>query len=136
MIGLDTNVLARFLVEDDMEQSRIATELLEEMSARGEVGFVADIVLAELSWILDRSYNFSRGEIAASFRHLLLARQLDFRSRDEIREALDHYDDGGDLADHLIVEQSLGEGCSRLATFDKMPLRRDKCRAPQEIFEP
>lgn len=134
MIGIDTNVLARFLVDDDPEQGRIASEFLEAMDTQGETGFVPDIVLAELSWVLARSYGFSREEIATAFRQLLLARQLVFRSRDEVREALDFYEKAGDLADHLIVEQSLRAGCSGVVTFDKKLQKRDQCMSPDQAF--
>lgn len=135
MIGLDTNVLVRFLVEDDPKQRRIATDLLTSMSERGEKGFIADIVLAELSWVLARSYHFSRQEIAGVVRQLLLARQLIFRDQDEIYAALEHYEKAADLADHLIVEQSLASGCAAVATFDKKLQKRIRCLSPLELSD-
>ncbi len=135
MIGLDTNLLVRFLVHDDEAQELEAAQLLAGLDQRGEDGFVPDVVLAELSWVLERSYGFSRDEIGSAVRKLLLARQLNFRCRDEVRDAVAQYErGGGGLADHLLTEQALGAGCRAVATFDENLQKRVECVAPGDAL--
>lgn len=134
MVGLDTNVLVRFLVQDDEAQQLEAAQLLTGLNQRGETGFVPDIVLAELSWVLERCYGFTRDEIGASVRKLLLARQLTFRCRDEVRNAVDQYERGGaGLADQLLTEQAKSAGCRAVATFDENLQKRTDCMPPRLI---
>ena len=119
MIGLDTNVLVRYLTEDDPEQSPRAVALVEGALEEGERLFVTQIVLCELVWVLDSVYGFSRDEIVSVVRDLLRARQLVIEDLDSARKALDLYAaKGGDFADFLIVERCRAAGCGRVASFD------------------
>lgn len=119
MIGLDTNVLARFLVRDDEEQHQRTIALLTRGPDEGEAFFIGDVVLAELVWVLQSSYRLSRSEIAAALRALLEAEHLHFESMDRCLRALRRYRAGkGGFADYLIAERSADAGCATLATFD------------------
>jgi predicted nucleic-acid-binding protein len=119
VIALDTNVLVRFIVEDDEEQARRARELIEDQFDRGMPCFVPDIVVAELVWVLGFSYDVARDRIASLLRELLSARQLRFDSSDRLSRALKAYTLGkGDFADYLIREQARASGCQAVATFD------------------
>lgn len=119
MIGLDTNVLVRFLTEDDPEQSPRAVALIEGALEEGERLFVTQIVLCELVWVLDSVYGYPRQEIVAAVSDLLRARQLVIEDLDSARAALDRYAaEGGDFADFLIVERCRAAGCGRVASFD------------------
>jgi predicted nucleic-acid-binding protein len=91
LIGLDTNVLARYLTEDDPEQSPRAVALVEGALEEGERLFVTQIVLCELVWVLDSVYGYSREEIVSVVRDLLRARQLVIEDLDSARTALDRY---------------------------------------------
>jgi predicted nucleic-acid-binding protein len=129
MIGLDTNVLVRFLVGDDARQSARAASLFARAAGRGERLFVPQIVVCELVWVLGFAYEKSRAEIAAGLDTLLRARQLAFEEVGEIRSALERYAAGdGDLADWLILERARASGADEVATFDRRLLR-----APQFI---
>ncbi len=120
MIGLDTNVLVRFLVEDDREQAARARALVQQTIARGEPLFVSDVVLCELYWVLDRAYGMSRDQIAPALRALLAAKHLSFRNGDLIGRAVAAYQDGrGRFADYVIRELSIDAGCDSVATFDR-----------------
>ncbi|MCC6157598.1 MAG: type II toxin-antitoxin system VapC family toxin [Deltaproteobacteria bacterium] len=120
MIALDTNVLVRFLVADDAAQSRRARALIERGIAAGERFFVADIVLCETVWVLDRAYGFSRAEIAGVLRALVAARHVVMESAGRVRTALDNYTaKRGDFSDYLIAESAIATGCERVATFDR-----------------
>lgn len=119
MIGLDTNVLGRYLVEDDPEQSPRATALVERALEQGQRLFVPQIVLCELVWVLDSVYRYPLERITTVLRDLLRARQLVIEDLDSARKALDRYSArGGDFADYLIVERCRAAGCDRVASFD------------------
>ena len=118
MIALDTNVLIRFLVEDDEAQSRRATKLIEGAVARDEQLFVSDIVMCETVWVLSSAYGFSRDEIVDALSQLLRARSVVFNSADSIARALDAYrKEKGDFADYLIREHARSAGADTVATF-------------------
>ena len=119
MIALDTNVVIRFLVEDDAEQTERAKRLIQSYVERDTPCFVPDIVLAEIAWVLRSSYKVARDVIAGVLQSLLRARHLAFESPDRFSQALRAYASGsGDFADYLIREQSRAAGCEGVATFD------------------
>jgi predicted nucleic-acid-binding protein len=126
VIGIDTNVLVRFLVGDDPEQEARAARLIEEAASRDERLFVSQLVVCELVWVLGYAYDQPRGAIASGLTELLRARQLTFEDSEQIRSALDRYATGaGDLADWLIWERSKAAGCKSVVTFDARLLRSD-----------
>lgn len=120
MIALDTNVLVRFIVEDDQRQSAAAARLVDRSISREEPLFVAQIVLCELVWVLSHAYRFSRDEIAGVLHQLRRAAQLSIEGQDEVRRAVEAYAlQKGDFADYLIAERAFSSGCSSVATFDR-----------------
>jgi predicted nucleic-acid-binding protein len=124
MIGLDTNVLVRFLVEDDPRQSKAAAALIEEAVSAGDDLFLSDIVLCETVWVLGSAYESSRDQIVETLTGLLRARNLAFESTDRLFRALDAYARGkGDFADYLIREHARSAGCDTVMTFDRPLLK-------------
>jgi predicted nucleic-acid-binding protein len=125
VIALDTNVLVRFLVEDDEQQSRRAARLIEGTIARDEQLFISDIVVCETVWVLSSAYRFSRTEIVQALSGLLRARAVVFTSGDRLARALEAYAKGnGDFADYLIREHAHAAGADNVATFDRSPLKQ------------
>jgi predicted nucleic-acid-binding protein len=125
MIALDTNVLVRFLVEDDRKQAVRARSLFKKAAASETPLYVCDIVFCEVVWVLDSAYGFEREEIAAVLSGLLQTRNLRFRSADQIGLALEAYRTGpGDFADYLIREQAHEAGCELVVTFDRALLNQ------------
>jgi len=119
MIALDTNVLVRFLVEDDVRQSLRAKRLVQSQVDVDAQCFVPDIVLCELVWVLQASYKVSRLRIAEVLSELSRARHILLESAERVSRAVKAYAAGkGDFADYLIREVSLGHGCEAVATFD------------------
>lgn len=119
MIGLDTNILVRFLVEDDLAQTERAQSILRRAVEADDPCYVADIVLCELVWVLERSYKIKRAEIGASLSRLIRARHLAFSSVERLSRTLESYTSGrGDFADYLIRETAKEAGCEAVATFD------------------
>jgi predicted nucleic-acid-binding protein len=131
MLALDTNVLVRFLVEDDEAQSARAAKLVSRAIRDGEQLFVADVVLCEVVWVLRASYRFGRAEIAAVLQRLLKAAHLTFSDSDPLKRAADAFVRGkGDFADYVIREQARAAGCERVATFDRALLKEEHFAAP------
>jgi len=121
MIGLDTNVLVRYLTRDDEAQYRAAMKLLTRKNARF---FVADFVLVETDWVLTSIYDWTRDEIADAFARLLQVHNLQFEDEDRIRHSLGAVRRGADLSDELIVAMSHTQSCREFATFDAAIAKR------------
>lgn len=119
MIAVDTNVLVRFLVEDDARQTERARTLFRRTIESESRAFVSDVVLCELVWVLERSYRFRREEITRVLGRLLRASHLAFSSPEIPIQALESFEAGsGDFADYLIREHASSHGCQAVATFD------------------
>jgi predicted nucleic-acid-binding protein len=124
VIALDTNVLVRFLVDDDPKQAAAAAALINRVIADGDTLFVSDVVVCETVWVMSVSYDIGRREIAAVLRNLLRARHVTFRAADQLIRALEAYEAGkGDFADYLIREHARAADCDSVATFDRVLLR-------------
>jgi predicted nucleic-acid-binding protein len=131
MIALDTNVLVRFVVEDDPRQSARAAALIEGAIARRERLFVAHVVLCELVWVLGRAYGRSKPDIVALLGGILGSAQIVVEGSDLAHHALARYASGGaDFADYLIAERASVAGCAAVATFDKVLLGEEGFVAP------
>ena len=124
MIGLDTNVLVRFLVRDDEAQHQAAVDLLARGVVAGERFFIGEVVLAETSWVLSSRYRCSREELAAVVRRLVGAEELTFESADRVVRALHAFEHGAaGFTDYLIGERARDAGCQEVYTFDQKLLR-------------
>ena len=128
MIGLDTNVLVRFLVQDDPVQSRIAAGAFDELT-QAAPGFVSREVLIELVWVLERAYDYKRSEIAAALDGLLSAAELEIEAADDVGPALEFYRANGfGFADLMIVAASRRSGAAELLTFDRKAAQLPRVR--------
>jgi predicted nucleic-acid-binding protein len=124
LIALDTNVLVRFLREDDEAQFRAAAAVVSRAGRADEQLFVSDVALCEVVWVLSASYDVPKLEIVTILRKLLHSRQLTFRASDVLLRALEAYAAGkGDFADYVIREDAAAAGCDSVATFDKALLK-------------
>lgn len=123
MIALDTNVLVRFLVQDDPDQARLATEVIDQLSD-AVPGFVSREVLVELVWVLERAYRLGRAEIAGALDGLLASTELTIEGADEVGPALELYrNDGFGFADLMIAAAARRAGATELVTFDRKAAR-------------
>jgi predicted nucleic-acid-binding protein len=131
MIALDTNVLVRFLVEDDEVQTARAAALIKRAIEGDERLFASDIVMCEVAWVLGTSYKTPRAEIATVLRRLVGVRHLAFASTDLLARAPGAFDRGkGDFADYLIREQAKAAGSTAVATFDGALLKESGFARP------
>ncbi len=130
MIAVDTNVVVRFLAEDDKKQADRAQSVL-----RGEGVLLPKTVLLETEWVLRGAYGIAGADIAAAFRRLLGLAGVAAEDAPAVARALDWYEGGLDFADALHLA-SCGRA-DRFATFDRALIRRAKRldRAPA-AFEP
>lgn len=129
MIGLDTNVLIRYLAQDDKTQSVQATRLLEGSLSQEEPGFVSTVVLAEMVWVLESNYQLDREQIASLLEALLRTQQLKFQERDSASQALrDFRASKADYVDCLVQRLGASAGCSHTVTFDRAASRLEGMR--------
>lgn len=120
MIGLDTNVVVRYLTQDDPKQSSIATRFLENELTREEPGFISLVVLAEIVWVLVSLYAVDRGGVAEILAGLLTTEQLRLESTDLVWRAKRRYEESkAEFSDALIMECTLAAACEQAVTFDK-----------------
>ncbi len=118
MVGLDTNVLVRYIMQDDARQAAKATDLIEGLTAE-EPGFVSLVSVVELVWVLSASYKLTRLQIAQVLSLLLRSRQLLVDQVDQVARALRAYANGNaDFADCLIERSASAAGCPQTMTFD------------------
>jgi len=119
MIGLDTNILVRYLTQDDPDQSRKAAHEIEKGLSAGEMFFIANIVMCELVWVLETAYRYDRREISPVLERILRTKQFQFENKDLLWESFaDYRSKKGDFADHLIGRSGHKAGCRETLTFD------------------
>jgi predicted nucleic-acid-binding protein len=124
MTGLDTNILIRYLTQDDPVQSVKANEIFERRLTRTNLGFVSVVVIVEAVWVLDRSYGLTGPEIAAAVERLLQVEVLMIENEQEVFTAMLAVKQGrGTFADALIAELGARAGCKRTLTFDQKAAR-------------
>ena len=117
MIGLDTNILARYYVDDNAEaETAKQHEAARRLIDGGEALMVSKTVLLELEWVMRDYYRIDPDRIALAFGHLLSLAQVQIEDRAAVEQAADHYGDGLDFADCL--HHASYPGCDRMATFD------------------
>jgi predicted nucleic-acid-binding protein len=119
MLGIDTNVLVRFLVRDDEAQFDKARRLIKREVAAGRRVFVSQLVLLETEWVLRSRYALPKVEIVAAISGLLDAADVQFEDEPAVEQALFVWkDSAADFADCLIGAQNRKLGCRATATFD------------------
>lgn len=120
MIGLDTNVVVRYLTQDDPKQSLVATRLFERTLSADELGYISAIVLCEIAWVLADCYAADRSRIREVIVGLLSSRQIVVEEADVVWKALRAWDGTlADFSDALIAQVVLARGGDRTVTFDR-----------------
>ena len=123
MIAIDTNVLVRYLVTDDPEQSEVARKFIEDGLSAIAPGFVSLVVLVELDWVLRSGYRFSPTAIAEIFQRLLTSPKIVFENAAAVGRALSQ--SRRNFADMLIHEVGCTNACTKTVTFDRKFARLD-----------
>ncbi|HEY6254151.1 MAG TPA: type II toxin-antitoxin system VapC family toxin [Candidatus Angelobacter sp.] len=131
MIGLDTNVLIRYVTQDDPVQSPRANEIIERRLSTAKPGFVSVVAMAEVVWVLDRAYGFTSSEIAAAIECMLQIEVLVIENEQEVFAAMLALKQGrGAFADALIAELGARAGCIHTLTFDHKAVRLPGFKLP------
>jgi predicted nucleic-acid-binding protein len=124
MIGLDTNILVRHIVQDDPVQSSKATHFIERVLTEQNPGFLSTMAMAEAAWVLERVYTLADDEIVAVIERILQIEVLVVEHEQEVFAAMLALKEGrGSFADALIGALNTEAGCSRTLTLDRKALR-------------
>ena len=124
MIGLDTNVLVRYIVQDDPEQATAAVRLIEGRCTAQSPGYVGVPVLVELVWVLTTAYRFDKAVVIPVLRQILRTAEFTVEDRDTVLAALREFEsEAGDFPDCLIAHRNHARGCERTYTFDRRAAR-------------
>jgi len=124
MIGLDTNILVRYLAQDDAVQSARAAQILERRLSEANPGFVSIVTMVETVWVLDRAYHLTASEIAAAVERILQTEVLVVENEQEVFTAMIALRNGrGEFADAVIAGLGAKAGCSATLTFDRKAMR-------------
>ena len=124
MIGLDTNVLVRYLAQDDPVQSARATEIIERRLTEENPGFLSVVAMVETVWVLDRAYGLGRDEIAAAIERTLQIDVIAVENEQEVFTAMIAFKQGkSSFADAIILSLGARAGCAYTFTFDRRASR-------------
>lgn len=124
MLGIDTNVLVRFLVRDDEIQFEKARKLIRREVAAGQRVFVNQLVLMETEWVLRSRYAVPKNQITEAISGLLNSTDIQFEDEPSVEEALFIWKESdADFADCLIGAKNRRMGCRATATFDRKASR-------------
>ena len=120
MIGIDTNILARYLAEDDEIQTSLAVNLIEKKISAKEPAFISLIVLVEVVWVFKGCYQLNKIDLCKLVRVILETKQFKVEKADLAYRALKLYESGnGDFSDALISTICRENECLEIFTFDK-----------------
>ena len=119
MTGLDTNVLVRYIMQDDARQSMLASRVIESLSAEA-AGFVALVSVVELAWVLSGAYELGREQLAEAIEGLLRTEEIVVERAETVWKALRVFRAGNaDFADCVIERSAAAAGCARTVSFDR-----------------
>lgn len=124
MIGLDANILVRYLVLDDPLQSARACQILEIQLSPSEPGFISLVAMAETVWVLDSIYGIGRGDLVKAIDRLLAADNLTIQNERQVYDAMLMLESGlASFSDALIGAIGTWAGCPSTLTFDRKAAR-------------
>lgn len=120
MIGLDTNVVVRYLTQDEPKQAAAASKLFEHVLSVEQPGFISLITLCEIVWVLADCYDAGKPRILAVVEGLLGSRQLLVEDAELVWKATRTWQaSSADFSDALTGEVFAARGCAKAVTFDK-----------------
>ena len=118
MIGLDTHVLVRYIMQDDPRQSRKATAIVESLEGVGSA-YITLVSMVELVWVLTASFDLTRAQVSQALDGIIRTKQFKIENADQVIRALRVFKLGkSDFADCLIERSANSAGCVKTITFD------------------
>jgi predicted nucleic-acid-binding protein len=124
MIGLDTNILVRYITLDDPAQAARAAQIIERQLTPDQPGFVSLVTIVEIAWVLESFYEFSDEQMAAAIERILQIATLSVQNEREVYTAMVVLKSGAASFDDALIG-ALGRwaGCSSTLTFDRKAAR-------------
>ena len=123
MTGLDTNVLVRYIMQDDRKQSPVANRCIESLTSESP-GYVPVVALVELYWVLESAYALDREQLVTAFEGLLRAKEIVVEQAALVWKAVRAFQSSGaDFADAVIATSTRAAGATRTVTFDRRAAR-------------
>jgi predicted nucleic-acid-binding protein len=124
MIGLDTNVLVRYITQDDAKQSPQANKLIDNVLSVENCAVISKIVLCELAWVLSYAYRYNKKQIAMVIQQILITQEFIIEDAENALKALDAYKTGtAGFADYFLAQTHHALGADYTVTFDKKALQ-------------
>ena len=121
--ALDTNILVRYIAQDDEHQSPKATLFVENLTAEAPA-FISCIVLCEINWVLKTTYKYSKSDCAEALNRIISVAVFDIENLEICLAALQQFRAGqADFSDYLIRQIAKGKGYDAVLTFDKKALK-------------
>lgn len=131
MIGLDTNILVRYITQDDAQQAQRANQIIEQSCSRNSQGYIALLVLCELVWVLQRAYGYNKQQIILVLEQVLITIEFSIENEDIARKALETWRKGtADYSDYLLVLANQSAGCELTYSFDMKLARHPGVATP------
>lgn len=128
--ALDTNVLVRYIVQDDKAQAKKAAQIIEALQPETPA-FISCIVICELNWVLQSAYKISKEERIAALQGIMATSVFAIERMEACLKALRLYEKGsGDYSDYLIQQIARQEGYPTVLTFDKNAQKSDGFQSP------
>lgn len=119
MIGLDTNILVRFIAQDDPTNSPKANAIMNALSVE-EPGWIAVSAMAEFAWVMKRRFRISRTDVFAMLNMFLSRPEIVVEQADLVRNAANLFQNGNaEFTDYLVACSGRMAGCARTLTFDR-----------------
>ena len=119
MIGIDTNVLVRYLTQDDEQQALIATNIIKQHESSSQSLFISNIVICELVWVLERGYKYSKKDIVSVLQAILSTVEFNFEYYETLwLSTMEFEKSNADFSDILIGKIASLKGCMHTITFD------------------
>lgn len=129
MKGLDTNVLVRYLTQDDLRQAAVASREIEGAARRGERLLIQPLALCEMVWVLESAYNVPKGQLLAVLERILRTVQFEVAEKDIVWRSLADYRAGkGDFSDYYVARSNESAGAAVTLTFDRALKRSPRFR--------
>jgi len=124
MIGLDTNIVLRYLLQDDPKQTRQANQIIDRQLSEQNPGFISLVTVLEIVWVLRSLLKQTASQIAIHIEHLLAADTLEVQNEQQVFEAAFALKRGaGEFEDALMGALNAWAGCSSTLTFDRKAAR-------------
>jgi len=126
MMGLDTNILVRYITQDDPQQCAKVNALFDKQISQENSAVISKIVLSELTWVLSHAYGYSREQIALVIQQIIITQEFVIEDSESAIKALQDYQTGkAGFADYFLARTHLAMGAKHTVSFDKKALQNN-----------